>query len=329
MRERAGRALEGAGKSTVGALFAALTSIPGVRDKDIQILEDPIARPGLIRVNVALSESLGERKVEILGQAVDLIEATRPVGVRVLHNIDAPRPAGLAEPGPNVEPPANPDPAVFGDAGGQLFLPVDFIVRLRSAVRSLSEADRAEMERNATKVISDFVDEAGIGETLVYNKLVAQLMGMAGIIDVAVELFPQNDPAQPRHKNLVPLSVSVRPVAGNIDVRVGGSLIVIDLNITVTRQGAALQTPKETVSSAAASEILSHMNESFRTALPAQVSVDSLRALAGTSDQYTIKTLRYTVEFLDSGVRMQQENANVTPGAGDELWIRLVHVEAE
>jgi uncharacterized phage protein gp47/JayE len=329
LRERAGRALEGAGRSTVGALFAALTSIPGVRDKDIQILEDPIARPGLIQVNVALSESLGDRKVDILNQAVDLIEATRPVGVRVLHNIDAPRPAGPAEPGPNVEPPPDPGPAVFGDAGGELFLPVDFVVRLRSAVRSLSEADRAEMERNAAKVVADFVDEAGIGETLVYNKLVAQLMGMAGVIDVALEMFPQSDPTQPRHKNLVPLSVSVRPVAGNIDVRVGGSLIVIDLNLTVTRQGAALQTPKETVSSAAASEILDRLNTSFRTALPGEISMNSLRALAGASDQYTIKTLRYTVEFLDSGVRMQQENVNVTPGAGDDLWIRQVHVEAE
>jgi hypothetical protein len=51
--------------------------------------------------------------------------------------------------------------------------------------------------------------------------------------------------------------------------------------------------------------------------------------LAGTSDQYSIKTLRYTVEFLDAGVRMQQENAQVTPGAGDQLWVRKVHVEAE
>ena len=218
----------------------------------------------------------------------------------------------------------------FADAEpGQLFLPVDFIVRLRPAARSLSEAERGEMERSAEKVVAAFVDEAGIGETLVYNRLVALLMAMPGIIDVAVEMYPQSDPTRPRHKNLVPASVSVRPVAGKIDVQTGGSLIVIDLDITVTRQGAALQTPKETVSSVAASEILDKINTAFRTELPAEVKVDSLRALAGTSDQYAIKTLRYTVEFFDSGVRMQQENVQIIPAVGDQLWVRKVHVEAE
>ncbi|HEV8260916.1 MAG TPA: baseplate J/gp47 family protein [Burkholderiales bacterium] len=330
LRARTRRALEGAGRSTVGALLAALTSIPGVREKDIQILEDPIARPGLIQLNMALPESLGEQKVTILSLAVDLIEATRPVGVRVVHNIDAPRPAGQAEPGPNVEPPPNSDPAAFGDADpGQLFLFVDFVVRLRPAQRSLAAAERADLERAAEKVVQDFADEAGIGETLVYNRLVSQLMAVPGILDVAVEMFPQNDPSKPRHKNLVPSSNAVRPVAGKIDVQVGGSLIVVDLDITVTRQGAAKQTPRETVSSTAAAEILAKMNAAFQKDLPATVSVDSLRALAGTSDQYAIKTLRYTVEFLDAGVRMQQENAQVTPAAGDQLWVRKVHVEAE
>jgi phage-related baseplate assembly protein len=330
LRQRTRRSLEGAGRSTVGALLSALTSIPGVREKDIQILEDPIARPGLIQVNVALPDALGDRKVKILRQVTELIEDTRPVGVRVFHNVDAPRPAGAAEPGPGVEPAADDNPVVFGDAQpGQLFLLVDFIVRLRPALRSLSETDRAALERDAEKVVRSFVDDAGIGETLVYNKLVAKLMSMTGIIDVEIEMFPQADPSKPRRKNLVPSSPTVRPVAGNIDVQAGGSLIVIDLNITVTRQGAALQTPKETVSSVAAAEILEKVNAAFRKELPAQISVNSLRALAGTSDQYTIKTLRYNVEFLDSGVRMQQENVNVLPGAGDQFWIRNVHVEAE
>lgn len=328
LRARTRRALEGAGRATVESLFAALTSIPGVREKDIQIVEDPVARPGLIQLNVALPDSLGDRKVAILGQAIDLIEATRPVGVRVLHNIDAPRPAGQAEPGPNVEPPAVSDPAVFGDAEpGQMFLYVDFKVRLRPAARSLSEAARAELERAATDVAQAFVDEVGIGETLVYNRLISLLMAMPGIIDVGLEMYPQNDPSQPHHKNVVPASTSVRPVAGKIDVRAGGSLIVMDLNITVSPKGAGRDTPKETLASAAESEILDRINASFRLQLPGEISVDTLSPLAGTSEQYEIVNLRYTVEFLDSGVRMQQENAKVIPAAGDELWIRRVHVE--
>ena len=69
-------------------------------------------------------------------------------------------------------------------------------------------------------------------------------------------------------------------MAGKIDVHLSGSLIVLDVTITVTREGAGKQTPKETLASAASSEILNNMNASFRTELPAQVTVDSLRALA-------------------------------------------------
>ena len=41
LRGRIKRGLEGAGQATPGALLAALTTIPGLREKDVQILEDP------------------------------------------------------------------------------------------------------------------------------------------------------------------------------------------------------------------------------------------------------------------------------------------------
>src|SRR5439155_17137645 len=46
LRARARRALEGAGKATRGALVAALTSLPAVRDKDLRLEEDHRLRPG-------------------------------------------------------------------------------------------------------------------------------------------------------------------------------------------------------------------------------------------------------------------------------------------
>jgi hypothetical protein len=120
-------------------------------------------------------------------------------------------------------------------------------------------------------------------------------------------------------------------VAGKIDVRVGGSVIVIELSLTVTRQGAGLQTPPETVSSAAASEIALRLNDAFRIALPREITAASLTVLAGESEEYKIKgeTVRYAVEFLDSGVRMLQQNPTVSPGASDQIWIRKVSVSVE
>lgn len=330
LRSRVRRALEGAGMATTGALLSALTSIPGVREKDVQVLDDPIDHPGLIQINLALSTSLAGRQQDVFDRAVELIEHVRPVGVRVVHNIDAPAPAGPAQPNPGVEPPADPAPAVFGDAEpGELILAVDFVVRLTPSVRSPAEAERTELERKATSAVTAFVEEAGFGEALVYNKLVAHLMAIPGLLDVSLEMFPKNAPEGPRHKNVMPTGLSVRPVAGTIDVRVGGSVIVIDLSLRVAPQGAGKDTPPETVSSAAASEITLRLNDSFRLALPQEITAEQLTVLAGESEEYRIKDVQYAVEFLDSGVRLLQHNPTVHPGASDQIWIRKVSVSVE
>ena len=107
LRSRIRRSLEGAGRATPGALVSALTTIPGLRDKDVQILEDPVSRPGLIQVNVALPQLAPGNEAQLLTelaeQAVGLIEEVRPVGVRIVHNIDAPKPIGPGEAGPGVQ----------------------------------------------------------------------------------------------------------------------------------------------------------------------------------------------------------------------------------
>ena len=96
LRARARRALEGAGKATIGSVLAALTTIEGVREKDVRISEDPLAHPGIVQLNVALPEMSAEEQQKTVEHVVDLIEETRPVGIRVLHNIAAPRPSGAA-----------------------------------------------------------------------------------------------------------------------------------------------------------------------------------------------------------------------------------------
>ena len=55
------------------------------------ISDDPVARPGIVEVKVALPEMSEAERDFAAARAVELIEETRPVGVRVLANIDAPR----------------------------------------------------------------------------------------------------------------------------------------------------------------------------------------------------------------------------------------------
>jgi hypothetical protein len=51
-----------------------------------------------------------------------------------------------------------------------------------AAAPSLTPDDRTALERAGEEVIRRFVADAGIGETLVYNRLVAALMSLHGVL---------------------------------------------------------------------------------------------------------------------------------------------------
>ena len=332
LRQRIRRALEGAGQATPGALLAALTTIPGLREKDVQILEDPISRPGVIQLNVALPELPPGHEAEMLAflseQAVGLIEQSRPVGVRILHNIDAPQPSGPAEAGPGGQPDEGGEPvSTARPPTGSLSLPIDVNVWLTPTTRGLTEAQRAALIAAGEVVVRAFVADAGIGETLVYNRLVSVLMALDGVLDVALEMFPQSDPDQPRHKNVLPIDPALRPVAGKIDVQLRGSLIVLDVALGVTRKGTGLLTDPVQLSSTIATDVTAMLNTRFRGGAVGQLTVDALKGLLGTAETYTLNSLDYSVEYQDAGVRVHRANPSITPSQSDQFWVRHVTVE--
>jgi transcriptional regulator with XRE-family HTH domain len=53
LRARAGRALEAGGGATTDAILGALTSVEGIREQDVRIVEDPVASPGLLKISIA------------------------------------------------------------------------------------------------------------------------------------------------------------------------------------------------------------------------------------------------------------------------------------
>jgi hypothetical protein len=334
LRGRIQRAFEGAGQATTGALLSALTTIPGLREKDVQILEDPISRPGVIELKVALPVLPAGQEAELLQQyaeqAAELIEQTRPVGVRIVHNIDAPKPAGPGEAGPAVQPDEGPQPVAIGIAPtGSLSLPVDVNVWLTPARRSLTEAERNALIAAGRDAVDAFIDDAGLGETVIYNGLVAKLMTLDGVIDVALEMYPQADPGQPKRKNILPINPSLRPVAGKVDVQLRGSLIVLDVTLAVTRKGAGLLTEPLQLSTTISADVTTTLNVKFLTGALAQVTQDALKGLLGTSETYNIANLDYAVEFEDAGARIRQQNPEITASPSDQFWVRKVTVEVQ
>ena len=332
LRMRIQRSLEGAGRATPGALVSALTTIPGLREKDVQVLEDPISRPGLIQVNVALPQLPTGLEAQILAdlseRAVALIEDARPVGVRIVHNIDAPKPTGPGEAGPGQQPPEGGGPVTSAQPPqGSLSLPVDVNVFLTPTTRNLPAAQQAALTTAGGNTVRAFIADAGIGETLVYNRLVARLMELDGVLDVALEMFPQTDPSQARRKNILPIDPALRPVPGKVDVRLGGTLIVVDIHLSVTRKGAGLITDPAQLSSTIATDATAFLNNRLRSAGLAQLTSDGLIGLLGTSDTYDITTIDYLVEYQDAGVRVHNKNPQITASPSDQFWVRSMAVE--
>ncbi len=326
LRGRIRRAHEAAGMATTGALLGALTTLPGLREKDVRVAEDYLAHPGVVKLTVALPEVASEaERVAMIEQAVALIERTRPVGVRIEHNIDAPLPAGLATPGPGAVAEGGAEPVTLGVAGASLFMPVDVNVELTPAVLALPPEARAELERKAAEAVDAFIDEAGIGEALVYNRLVARLMVLDGVLDVGVEMFPQADPGAARRRNVMPDNPQVRPTTGTVVVSVGGALVMLDLSVDFALQGAGTIGDAATAREVARSEAASRLKDGVATlAAGATLNVALLKALVPDTETYRLTDLHYHAEYLDAGVRLHQQDVQLPLSGLERLWIRRV-----
>jgi len=328
LRARARRALEGAGKATSGSVLAALTTIEGVREKNVRISDDPFARPGIVQLDVALPEMSAEEQVRTVERVVDLIEETRPIGIRVLHNIASPRPSGAASPGSGAVPAEGPDPVTIGVTSNpeELFLPVDVNVQVAPSTLSLTPADKSALESRTAAAVKAFLDDAGIGEILVYNALVARLMALDGVLDVVLEMWPQNAPESTKRKNLVPDNPGVQPVAGVITVEIGGALVMLDVTVSIALKGLGAEGDPETALANAQAEISQRFKDTLPTFGGSVLTVEALGGLLEESENYKRLDLHYKAEYSDAGVRIHQQDVQLVLTGLERLWVRKVSV---
>ncbi len=322
LRTRARRALETAGMGTVGALKGALAALPGVREKDILLEEDPLTRPGLVTVSIAV-----ELTPELAERAVDIIETTRPAGVRVLHHLSVNPPPEAVTPSLNLVPELEGDPQDSFDGEG-LFAPVVARVILVPGSARLSAQDRSELKALAEDTLRATVEEAGVGEAVVYNRVVAALMGIEGVVDVALELFPPSKPAGPRHGNVFPGRTRRPSVAtkdgGSIEVRVAGELLALDVSVGITLKGAGALGDTAANLDAARYQVMAQLRDGIGTLT--SLSATTLRGLVTPPETYTVDTLSYTGEYVTAGVRLNGTSPELTLTPQELAWIRNVKV---
>ena len=320
LRSRAGRALEGSGGATTDAILGALTSVQGIREQDVRISEDPVASPGLLKITVA-----SQLDTTHTALAASLIEQQRPAGIRVEHNLIVPTVPALPQttvtqgedPGPPTAAPVSTD-SVFYDVG------ITAAVTATSA--SLTQPQKTGLTSAVANAITAFIGSLAVGDTVVYNRLVAAIIAVNGVYDVSLDLYPAGATLQSGRRNLIPAPPDTRPrlQAANLDVRLRGALVALDVSIEVERKGlAAIADP-----ATALGQIRADVTQRLQTQVDTGGAISSatLRGALPDTDTYAVHTLSYAATFLEEGLQITQQNPEFQPTSDQQAWIRQVQV---
>lgn len=318
LRRRATHALEGAGRSTGGAIVAALMSVEGIREQDILVEEDHVAFPGIVKVTVAADLDPAHQQ-----QAAQLIDEARPAGIRILHNLLVPAPpARPASPGGGADPGAPPPPA----AQDAHFSFVGLAAAVTAASATLSAAAKASLVADVEAAISAYVASKGVGDQVVYNQAVAAVMAVDGVYDVVIDLYPVTAAPGPKtgRMNLTP-NPGKRPRLTELDVTLRGALIALDISVAVERKGLAATRDASTAIDEIRTDISGRLNAQL-PALTGSVTPGVLQGALPDTETYKVDSLSYTAEFVDEGLQVRTPNREITPEADQVPWVRSVNV---
>ena len=318
LRRRARHALDLAGGGTTGAIVGALASVEGIREQDVRVTEDHILTPGVVNVTVAVGD-LDDAHQQ---RAIDLLEAVRPAGVRIFHNLN-PTPAPVADPGAGggatdgpPPPPTIPAPEVFSPVG------VKAAVTPRRA--TLSADEKVALVAEIEQVISSFVDTRAVGEPIIYNQLVTAIMVVEGVQDVVLDVHRGTELAIGR-QNLAPERSDLRIRLDRNDVTLRGAPIALDVTVIVERIGPGLDVEETVELANTTADVQSRIVDFFAT-LSGPLTIGALDTFLTDTDRYRVDRVSYNAEFVDEGLRIISPNIEIQAASDQQLWLRGITV---
>ncbi|HTG33685.1 MAG TPA: baseplate J/gp47 family protein [Thermoanaerobaculia bacterium] len=329
LRRRAERAHERAGKATTGALLAALTSVPGLREKDVRILQDHLAHPGVVKLEIVkpVTTALSTRELEDFEALIRTrIEETRPVGVRVLHRLD------LADVTFDEQSQPAPGVALWPERLSDTppLLKISAIVKVIPAAASLRQAERSDLDQRVHQAVDAFFDEIGIGETVIYNRLIAVLMSLDGVLDIVVDLAADlaadadPRPRQLYRTNLYPGDPGLRPTLAGLQVEIAGQLVLLSVTVKITLLGVGLLGNVVDNRRAALDDVAVRLQNGLRTSPAGTITLQVLRGYVASKPNYGTEVLSYQADYMDAGVRIRQLNPEINIASGETVWIGRV-----
>jgi len=324
LRSRVRRALDAGGRSTVGAIRGALASLEGIREQDVLVQEDHLTSPGLVNVTVAAEVT---ETTAIL--ASRLLEDHRPAGVRIVHNLPAP---------------TTPLPTLAEDTGGGgdgpvgekiLTTPDAFVSMIAKLVLTpadlqLSEERRQRLSDEAQAALLNAVGVVGPGEPVVYNRLVAAVMAVDGVLDAVLDIgFPPADETNPlvlRRFNLPPVAHKrARLKPEDLSVEMRGDRVLIDVTATVERGEETMGLERGAAIAAITQDLETRLLEHFQVTR-ATLDPAEIKGSLPDTDKYSVETIGYHVELVDEGLRVSKADVVLKLDPGQVVWVRSVSV---
>ncbi|MEM9519500.1 MAG: baseplate J/gp47 family protein [Actinomycetota bacterium] len=322
LRRRIQRALASGGRATIDAIVGALTSLEDVREQDVLLVEDHLGFPGLVKVTIAAELEEAEAR-----EAARLIDAHRPAGVRFVHNLPLPAELGI-------------DPGTGGGGGGdgpiddapealinENRFPIKAKATVTPATADLTATEKQALIDDVAQALTEAVDDAGIEERVIYNRVVAAAMAVDGVYDVVLDLIPVGSDAVTGKVNLSP-TAETRADLEEVDITLQGALVAIDVTVNIELVGAGLLNPvgeREQARDAIRAELVADLPTLNAGPAP-HLTAGTFETLLDNTDTYVIDSVSYRVEFIDEGLRVQRSNADVTLQADQQVWLRTLTV---
>jgi hypothetical protein len=169
------------------------------------------------------------------------------------------------------------------------------------------------------------VDDVGVGEPLIYNRVVATVMAVPGVLDAVLEIGRKG--GQLARYNLRPLAGGTRPrlAPADLTVRLRGDRVVVDLGVVVERLGLAASAEAVAALDAARADIENRLVQAMLVT-PSELSPAVLSGLLTATESYRVEALSYRVELLDEGLRIARQDVVLPLDPGQQVWIRRVDV---
>jgi hypothetical protein len=306
----------------VGAIRGALASLEGIREQDVVLVEDHLAHPGVVKLTVT-----ADLDAAAAFAAWQLLEEHRPAGVRVLHNLPAPSPSRPTLDGEARGGGEGPSPE--GSVLEGIWFPLVAAVTVTPASTQMTAEQRDRLARDVATAVLGVVTDAGAGEPLVHNRLVAAVMAVDGLLDAVVDVQPG-----PLEAGAVPTGrVNLHPPPGrrvrleadDLTVTLRGALVALDVSAEVQRIGLAASGEAVSALEAAEDDIERRLVEALEVA-PDAITPAYLKGQLPATADYRVATVSYQAELVEEGLRIVRPDVTIDLAGDQQPWIRTVSV---